>query len=39
MQSRDNAVVDEMRLKTVTRRAPSKASWPTFDSHSASPNM
>ncbi|MFZ0066252.1 MAG: bifunctional phosphoribosylaminoimidazolecarboxamide formyltransferase/IMP cyclohydrolase [Pseudolabrys sp.] len=24
VQSRDNAVVDEMRLKTVTRRAPSK---------------
>ena len=25
VQSRDNAVVDEMQLKTVTRRAPSKA--------------
>src|SRR4029077_1313273 len=24
VQSRDNAVVDEMQLKTVTRRAPSK---------------
>ena len=39
VQSRDNAVVDEMQIKTVTKRAPSeKPSWPICVLPSASPS-
>ena len=38
VQSRDNAVVDDMQLKTVTKRAPSEAELADLRSLSASPS-
>ena len=39
VQSRDNAVVDDITLKTVTKRAPTEASCAISNSRSASPSM